>query len=169
VGCSLEVGSLDADLEDLVRCALDGIGVAGCVLPLPGDLIRTLNFLNVASIGLFLSHVAEIEGLPSAAEGVTDSKFRQMPWWQDSVWLPLVENVAEVVEGTVFVGSCSHLLRELDTIAELSSAPLTDPIHEEAASPDSALTEHETLRFIWQRLHEGAETALASGACLSVV
>jgi len=86
----------------------------------------TICCLNGASVVAFLRHVVRCEGHSDEFAGFAAgesgvSKYKNMPWWDNSVWLP-----AEVGPGnlkddpTVFIGSCVALLRELHELQEVS-------------------------------------------------
>jgi hypothetical protein len=82
----------------------------------------------------FLRHVIRCEGYSDANAGFTagqngTSKYSNMPWWDNAVWLPIeLEPVTLEPEDPIFVGSSTALLRELRNLQnvsqiELGSAP----------------------------------------------
>jgi hypothetical protein len=139
--------------------------------------------LNGASFVLFLDHVSALDGhadLQSAFAACQrgDSRFRNMPWWDDSVWLPFAFSGVGPMEGDfpTFVGSCPALLKELEIIRELSPLGLgaKPQGYEEMRKDITAfyrnvhlrLDDADTIRWIWRVLYDGAEIAMASKAVL---
>jgi hypothetical protein len=147
------------------------------------DEQTTLCSLNSASFVLFLDHVSTLDGHPDSQSAFVAfqrgvSKFRNMPWWDDSIWLPFEFSDVGVIEGNfpAFVGSCPVLLRELETIRQLSPQGFgaTPQGYEEMRKDIKAfyknvhvrLDHADTIRWIWRALYDGAEIAMASTSIL---
>jgi hypothetical protein len=139
--------------------------------------------LNTASFVMFLNHVSALDGhadsrIAFEAFRRGDSKFRNMPWWDDSIWLPFEFTEVGTIEGNfpTFVGCCPALLRELEIIRSLSQLNLgaKPPGYEEMREdisafyqgPHAQLDEADTIRWIWRALYDGAEIATASKSIL---
>jgi hypothetical protein len=147
--------------------------------------VAMLCFLNDASIVAFLEHAGAVEGYPDGATAVAafergDSRFKNMPCWQNSIWLPFDFEPVGMLEDdpTVFVGSGPALLRELTDLQQRSPLGL-------GASPDGydrmrqdirafyrdrtvfRLDEADTVRWIWRALFDGATIANSSACALS--
>src|SRR3954451_12531750 len=54
-----------------------------------------IDALNLASVELFLDHAASLEGLRNSAEAIEAGKWRNLPYWIESVWVPLGSSGAE--------------------------------------------------------------------------
>jgi hypothetical protein len=121
------------DLEESIAAHLAGLGVQH-------DLQRwlaaehgdtTICCLNGASVGEILRHVIRCEGYSDEGTGFVagqsgKSKFRNMPWWDHSIWLPIeLDRPGNLQDDpTIFVGSCMALLRELRDLREISQFQL---------------------------------------------
>ena len=179
------------------------IGVEGLETSLPSHLARlglkvdlqrlfeadeveaTLCFLNGASLMEFLEHVGAVEGYPDgntalAAFARGDSRLKNMPYWENSIWLPIDFEPAGTLEDdpTVFVGSAPALLRELTDLQQRSPLGLgASPNGYEQMRQDirafyrghraSQLDESDTIRWIWRALFDGATIANKSMSALA--
>src|SRR5947208_2225174 len=83
------VGRLPKDLEAVAKSALADLDI-----PLSFDLRRckkrlaTISLLNLASVSLFLKHIATLEG-HDINVALERTRFRHLPWWAESIWLPI--------------------------------------------------------------------------------
>ena len=147
------------------------------------DDIAMICCLNLASVRVFLLHVAHCEGYSNgnawfAAWESGKSKYGNMPFWDTSIWLPV-----EIAPGnleddsTVFVGSCLALLRELGELQKISQLHLgVAPKGYEEMRVDTRefyrshgalqLDEADCVRWIWLALRDGAEMALKENTVL---
>lgn len=133
-----------------------------------------IDTLNEASIVLFLNYAAKLEGLPSSADGTSDSKWRHLPYWDGSIWFPLASSRLPVVAdigGPMFIGTYAGLLDDLHDIARKSDLRLGERpkyfdlminspklFHEIAWD---ALDDETTIRWIWSAYTTGAQRAIA--------
>jgi hypothetical protein len=142
------------------------------------DSAATISCLNSASVVAFLRHVVHCEGhsdeLTGFAAGESGkSKFRNMPWWDNSIWLPVeLEHSGNLKDdATVFVGSCKALLRELRELQEVSQLQLgaspegyeemrTDIRRFYSSNATIQLTDADCVRWVWLALRDGAEMAI---------
>jgi hypothetical protein len=148
----------------------------------PGEE-TALCFLNGASVVLFLDYASALGGYPDrdsayAAFQRGDSKFGSLPWWDNSIWLPFEFTRGGTMKNdpTTFVGSCSVLLKELQTIRQLSREGLgAKPRGYEEMRKDITafykdtqfqLDDADTIRWIWRALYDGVEIAMASKSIL---
>jgi hypothetical protein len=143
----------------------------------------TICCLNSESVVAFLRHVVRCEGHSDEFAGFAagesgESKYKNMPWWDNSVWLP-----AEVGPGnleddsTVFIGSCVALLRELRELQEVSPLQLGvapagyDEMRADIrkfyrSEPTFQLDDVDCVRWIWLGLRDGAEMAIKQNTVL---
>ena len=185
----LVIGPADlSHLEQAIAAHLTGLGVKH-------DLEKwfatehgetTICCLNGASVVEFLRHVVRCEGYSDERTGFAvgengTSKYRNMPWWDDSVWLPIeLEPGTLEVDAPFFVGSCTALLRELRNLQDISQIQLGSApagyeemradirkfyrsIHSGAAFQ---LTDADSVRWIWLALRDGAELAIKENTVL---
>jgi hypothetical protein len=189
MGKDLVVGPPDLSwLEKAIAAHLKGLGIKHDLKKLlAAEKGETwICFLNNASIVEFLRHVVRCEGHSDEDAGMRagqngTSKYKNMPWWDDSVWLPMeLEPRTLEVDAPFFVGSCAALLRELRDLQDISqlqfgSAPdgyeemradirkFYRTIHSSAAFK---LTDADCVRWIWLALRDGAELAIEENTVL---
>src|SRR5262249_51733022 len=53
------------------------------------EQIAYFDALNEASISAFLDHAARLEGLKDADDALAHSRWRHLPYWIESTWLPV--------------------------------------------------------------------------------
>lgn len=141
--------------------------------------IDELSSLNLSSVMLFLDHVARLDGFDGSACAAGRSRFEHLPWYLDSIWLPVAFRDPKVplVEDNgfpVFLGSCQRLIENLEQIRVLS--PL-----EMGYTPDGYDLMRQDMRafcrsgirlvdkaiiiqWVWKALHDGARLALQHDA-----
>jgi hypothetical protein len=149
------------------------------------EVEATLCFLNGASLVAFLEHVGVVEGYPDSNTALRafergESRFKNMPCWENSIWLPFDFESAGTLEDdpTVFVGSGPALLRELTDLQQRSPLGL-------GASPNGyermrqnirafyrdrrplQLDDADIIRWIWRALFDGATIAHSSTSALA--
>jgi len=132
---------------------------------------RVIDCLNIASVALFLRHVAELEGV-QVERRINNTKWPNLPDYEQTYWLPLELPRPEVVTPQggypLAVGSAQVLLRELDQIRQISPYSLgTRPRHF-GSDFEGTLSDVETLQWVWLALHQGATEAVAQGAPVSI-
>jgi hypothetical protein len=180
MGSDLFVGRLGLEgLETSLASHLTGLGLNVDLQRLfeADEVVATLCFLNGASIMAFLEHVGAIEGYPDsntalAAFARGDSRLKNMPYWENSIWLPFDFEPAGTLadDPTVFVGSAPALLRELTDLQQRSPLGLgASPNGYERMRQDIRafyrdrtpfqLDEADTIRWIWRALFDGATIA----------
>lgn len=174
------------DLEASLAVHLAGLGAKHDLknwLAAERDEI-TISCLNGASVVEFLRHVVRCEGYSDELFGFAagesgKSKYRNMPWWDYSIWLPIELDRPGNLEDdpTVFVGSCVALLRELHHLQEISQVQLgiapegygkmRAEIQKFYQSGDTfQLTDEACVRWIWLALRDGAELAIKRNTVL---
>ena len=191
MGKDLVVGPGDlSHLKDAIAAHLTRVGVRNNDLEkwLAAEYGETeICCLNGASVGEFLRHVVRCEGYSDERTGFAagengTSKYRNMPWWDDSVWLPVeFEPVTLEIDAPFFVGSCVALLRELRDLQDISqiklgSAPdryddMRADIRKFYRSIRSGATFRltdvdDSVRWVWLALRDGAELAIKQNTVL---
>jgi hypothetical protein len=58
------------------------------------DEMAYFDALNEASTSAFLNHAAKLEGLKDSNEALTRSRWRHLPYWIESFWLPVHTDTA---------------------------------------------------------------------------
>jgi len=133
-----------------------------------------LDTLNEASVVTFLEFTAKLEGT-SSEEAIQNSKWKNLPYWLQSIWLPLesikVDPVVVEIEGMpTLIGTATGLVNDLEAIAVaakigLQKKPsnfdlmLSDPKAFYALEV-ADLDEQTTLRWLWNSYYEGAKLSL---------
>ena len=185
MGSDLIVGRAGLEgLETSLASHLAGLGLNEDLQRLfkTDENVEALCFLNVASLALFLHHVAAVEGHPDsnfAAFERGEAGFKNFPWWINSIWLPFDfeprGNLAD--EPTLFIGSCQGLLKELTDLKQRSPLGLgSAPNGYERMRQDIRafyredttlrLDDSDTIRWMWRALFDGAESAIESKSAL---
>ena len=174
------------DLETALLAHVADPGLAADVQQLfeAEEEVGFLCLLNGASVMAFLKHVGQLERHPDTRiafkafhEG--RSKFRNMPWWDNSIWLPFdFKRPGTLKDDSVtFIGSAPALLRELATMQESSSLALGaipagyKEMHQDIAAfyqsgAELELDEQGIVQWIWRALFDGAEMAIRSKTAL---
>ncbi len=137
--------------------------------------VAYIDALNEASTSAFLNHAAQLEGLPDANEALTRSRWRHLPYWIESYWLPVRSDMT-YLDGTVFFGSAHGLLANLTGISEASPYALgTMPPYFELMRSDlrsfhalslDAFDEQTMLQWVWRALFEAATLSIDQNAPL---
>src|SRR5688572_21372945 len=114
----LTIGKLPKEMEDDAVAALNRFGISNSSHWQQARPPTTISLLNLASVCLFTDHVARLEGFTDSAAALQRTRFRQLPWWQTSIWLPVAfqpppEPTMESGGWPVFLGSCQGLLADL--------------------------------------------------------
>ena len=140
----------------------------------PEKPIASLCIFNLASIVFFLEHTAQLEGLASANDAITQSRWTNLPYWIDSVWLPIAGQpkvkVQDIQGMPAFLGTTSGLLADLIEINSLSPMRLNSiPPYYEAMRQDpvnffrnqemEVLEESDILRWLWLSLFDASTLA----------
>jgi hypothetical protein len=187
MGSDLIVGRAGLEgLESSLASHLSGLDLKDDLQRLfeTDEQVATLDFLNVASLVAFLEHVGVVEGYPDRDKALAafergDSRLKNIPCWENSIWLPFELDRAGTLEDdpTLFVGSCPALLRELTDLQQRSPLGL-------GASPDGyermrqdirafyrdstpfQLDDADTIRWIWRALFDGATIAIEARSAL---
>jgi len=141
--------------------------------------VTEISLFNLTSVVLFTDHVAELEGI-SSENKMQETRFRQLPWWMTSIWIPgefspLEQPAVQMGDWPVFLGTCEALRNELMEIQKLSDMDLgyvPDGYNVMRAdfksfmrSSFSIRDEREIIQWVWYGLFEGAELGV-SGAAL---
>lgn len=176
----LTVGRLPAYLEPGVAVALATLGAGhSATWRLCPERVAEISLLNLASVCSFLDYVAGSEGFRDSGEGMEGTRFRNLPWWEESVWLPVaIDPPPEPHDPSepLFVGSSPGLLAELASIRTMSRLDL-------GAIPDGYLEMRNdfkafsrssfelagrdaVIRRVWRGLNDAAEIAVRNAAPL---
>jgi hypothetical protein len=163
----IAVGRPFIDLEgikDAMRLAAPALdATALCAVWGAAEEVANIDAMNLASVVLFLDHVAELDGLQNADEALAKGRWRQLPYWMASCWLPVeakVDNQRELDGEPVFIGSAPALLTELAEIAALSPYKLgTVPVQYQT-DVDEPLDETVTLQWVWRAFFDAATLAV---------
>jgi hypothetical protein len=187
VGKDLTVGSAGlVGFEGSVATHLAGLGVKHDLQTWSTAKhdIATICCLNIASVVVFLRHVVRCGGHSNETLGFRagergETKYRNMPWWDNSVWLPTeLANPGNLKDDpTTFVGSCVGLLRELKALQEESDLRLgtvpsgyedmrADIEHFYRSNIALRLTNEDCIRWIWLALRDGADLAIKENSVL---
>lgn len=169
----LTVGKLGDALEDMASegCAKLNLRFADEWRRIPEN-ITTVSLLNLASVGLFLDHVRQLPGF-------SEARFRNLPWWENSIWLPVEftppeEPIIQENGWSIFLGSSRRLIAELEDIRGVSPVRLGNrpPGYDMMRSDlkgfyrsEFSLTEDDIiLQWVWRGLYDAAEIANREGA-----
>lgn len=131
----LIIGPLDSDFQDHVLRICQRLGLRGWPSTgSPIDLNRRITgsgpqrtvesaMISVLNDATFNTFAAGLEGF-SGNDAITKTALRNLPWWLQSVWLPIEfdppKELASDEGNPTFVGSCIRLLNELAKIKEMS-------------------------------------------------
>jgi hypothetical protein len=173
MSADLVLGELDASLERHVARIAERVGLNGysSFVGRPEERV-TISAIDVASLDLFNSYAARLEGLTDT-DAMDKTTYRNLPWWLQSVWLPIEfdppKDLASDEGDPLFVGSCGQLLSELAEIqkkSDLELGAVPDAYHvmrsdhgtwfRSALDRDDVLSESDTIRWIWRSLNDGA-------------
>jgi hypothetical protein len=181
MGVILNVGRLPDWARDGAEGYLAGASDAGLTDAARGELVKAweaasendISFsfvaLNDASLSAFLDYAAGLEGLKDGNEALERSRWRHLPYWLDSFWLP-VRSDAICGEPTFF-GSAHGLLANLAEIAAVSPHSLgtIPPYFEQMrADPDKfyftpleePMDDKTALQWLWRAYYEAATVAV---------
>jgi hypothetical protein len=138
----------------------------------------TISCLNGASVVEFLRHVVHCEGYSDESIGFAagqrgKSRYKNVPWWDNSIWLPTELERSGNLEGDpiTFVGSCQALLQELSELQSQSPLQLgvvseryaemrTDVQSFHRSNTPFQLSDADCVRWVWLALRDGAEIAI---------
>ena len=183
MGKSLSIGPLGIDsLQAAVISHLDSLGLNRNEHRLWTECpeqIAYIDLLNLASVGLFLEHVAKIEGFTDTNVALDQTRFRQLPWWDFSIWLPISFAPPTLLDDggfPIFLGSCHALLADLEEVNKLSSLQLGKaPRGYDAMRADIKKfyrssfeldDEASIIQWIWKAIYDGAQIAIEHHAVL---
>lgn len=165
----LIIDRLDSDSWERVAelCKRRGIELPASYSGHDNDYLL-ISMLNLASIVLFINFAASLEGF-EGPDAMNRTTFRNLPWWMESFWLPL-DFDPPITDNGLFVGSSVRLLDELARIKEMSTIDLgaLPPTYRDMRNdytnwfntPFDKRSEDDTLRWIWNALHEGAQISI---------
>lgn len=139
----------------------------------PGEQI---SLLNLASLVFFTDYVARLEGFKDSGRALGKMRFKNLPLWETSVWLPTRLKALPEPRSSypVFIGSAVTLLEELSEIRRASDLGLGDApegydrmrgdLSAFCSSPFQVADERDIHRWIWRGLRDAAEAAVKLGA-----
>jgi hypothetical protein len=125
--------------------------------------VASIDALNLASVVLFLNHAAQLDGSRCSDDRMLECRWRQLPVWMASCWLPVeaqVHDQRELNGEPVFIGSAQALLVELAEIAALSPHRLGNVPAQYQADIDDPLDETATLQWVWRAFFDAATLAV---------
>jgi len=183
MGKALSIGQLRMDsLERAAISHLNSLGLddercstwTNCL-----DNIDFIDALNSASVCYFLDHVAKLEGFEDSNVALEKTRYRQLPWWDCSIWLPVTFAPPTLLDDNgfpIFLGSCQALLSDLQGVKDRSSCSLgqSPPGYEQMRSDINVFyrsgfqleDESSIIQWIWKALHDGAQLAIQTSAPL---
>lgn len=141
-----------------------------------------ISLFNLATVCLFTDHVAKLEGFADSGAAMDRTRFRHLPWWQTSIWLPVdfqppQDPAMDIGGWPIFLGSCQALLSELAEVQKISAmnlgaipegyAKMRNDYKSFMRSDFTLSDERSLIQWVWRGLHDGAELAM-SGAPLMV-
>jgi hypothetical protein len=136
--------------------------------------VACIDALNLASITAFLDHVASLEGFADANEAIEKGRWRHLPYYIESCWVPIRCDMTHLVsnKGSFPISVCSAF-GLLDNLAEIATRSSHDlgvvPPHFELMRSDpraffalqiDAFDERTMLQWIWRALFEGATLSI---------
>jgi len=140
-----------------------------------------ISLFNLATVVLFTEHVARLEGFADSGAATERTRFRHLPWWQTSIWLPVTfqpppEPAIDMDGWPIFLGSCQGLLADLAEVQKLSDMKLGEtPDGYDKMRADyrafmrSRFTmsdERILIQWVWRGLHDGAKLAESGSALM---
>jgi hypothetical protein len=143
------------------------------------EQMATISLLNLASVCCFTDHVARLESFADSAEALEHTRFRHLPWWETSIWLPVTfqppsEPAMKIDGWPVFLGSGQGLLSDLAEIRRLSDMSLgeTPDGYDKMRADYGAFMRsrfelsdnRSVIQWVWRGLHDGAQLALSRSA-----
>jgi hypothetical protein len=148
------------------------------------DTIAEISCLNGATVVEFLRHAVRLEGYADENAGLAAGadgklKWKNLPWWDNSLWLPREFGNPGGLDDvpTFFIGSCQGLVAELDELKRISALRLgevptaysdmrKDFLQFVRSDRELDLSAEDGIRWVWRALREGAELAIAQDAAL---
>jgi hypothetical protein len=165
----LIIRPLDLDIwEDLAEiCKRHGVELPAALSGEADDDLL-ISIFDLASIDAFNTYAAKLEGL-QGPDAMTKTRFRNLPWWLESFWIPM-EFDAPIVENGLFIGSSIRLQDELSRIRVMSAIDIAAPPPGYSAmragsidwfnGEDAPFSDDDVLRWIWNALHESAQISI---------
>lgn len=178
---SLTVGRLPPEMEKAADAAIARLGIPNSAAwrQYAGQPAE-ISIFNLASVCFFTDHVAKLEGFVDSGKAMERTRFRNLPWWLLSVWLPVLfqpppEPAIDMGGDPVFLGSAQGLLADLIEVQKVSDMGLgTVPDGYDKMRADyrafmrsgfQLSDERIILQWVWKGLHDGA-TLAAKGSPL---
>jgi hypothetical protein len=181
MGLSLSVGRLPGDLFVGASVYLSRASDATLTGTAQAELLKTwdaapeevehgyFDALNEASWTAFLDHTARLEGLRHSGEAMTLSRWKHLPYWVITCWLPVRSTTT--YEESMFVGSAHTLLANLADVRTASPYDLgvvppyfelmrTDPKAFYRLRMDAALDDKTALQWVWRSFFEAASLCI---------
>jgi hypothetical protein len=134
------------------------------------DEIASVDAMNLASVVQFLDHAAQLDGLQTAEEALAKGRWRQLPYWLASCWLPVdakIDDQRELEGEPVFIGSAPALLVELAEIAALSPHNLGHVPEQYQLDFDEPLDQQAALQWVWRAFFDAAMLAVEHNVPMS--
>lgn len=173
---NLNIGRLPEELEEAASAAVARLGIKDS--PRWREFASpptNISLFNLATVVLFTDHVAKLEGFSDSGAAMEGTRFRHLPWWQTSIWLPLEfqppSDPAIDMDGwPIFLGSCQGLLADLTEVQKLSDMHLsatpsgyTNMRADYRAFMRSRFTmsdERSLIQWVWCGLHDAAQLGM---------
>jgi len=167
----IRIGRLDFDVakiaEDYAAEAVNGCPRVDWASG--SDEIVEIDPLNVASISLFLDHAIAIQGIDDHTAAMKDGRWKHLPFWTESYWLPIGPAEHRIFD-TTFFGSSTELKGNLEEMASESPLGLGQaPAHYALMRGEMekflemelpALSDREVIQWVWKALHDAAEESI---------
>jgi hypothetical protein len=139
------------------------------------ESLAVIDTLNEASIGAFLDYSARLEGVADANAAIESSKWPHLPYWLQSVWLPMdgVDHRPKIVDiggMPTLIGTTGGLVANLNEIAKASDIQfgvMPQYFDVMLANPNAfyamdmaTFDETTTLKWIWLAYMTGTDNSL---------
>lgn len=127
--------------------------------------------LNIASLSLFLDHVAHLEGYEDTSAAMNHTRFKHLPYQLTTIWLPIEFANSPVMyahSDPIALASAPGLVQNLEEIRRLSAQPLgRAPLsygNDGGVTDGSDDPELECLQWLWYDLYQMADKSIKLGA-----
>src|SRR6187399_1083709 len=86
---TLEIGRLATEFQRAVAEAAQRLNIPSSAWASGNHRRSEISIFNLASVALFTDHVSKLEGFAKPGAALENTKFRNLPWWQTSIWVPV--------------------------------------------------------------------------------
>ena len=173
----LDIGKLDVqETARVARVLAERGGVFAGTWNNCREKIAWISILNLSSVCMFNDYAASLEGIRDSSNAMERTRFKSLPWWMYSYWLP-IRLKAPVPPGDdwdFLLGSSYTLLDELTEIKAMSDIDLDQvpPGYQLMRSDPKAWFKSEfelendddIIRWVWRGLWDAAELSIKENA-----